>query len=279
MQGYAVRKKIAWFNPDSPEPYKISRTRIDNFLKCRRCFWLEERFGIKKPDSYPLTLNLAVDALLKKEFDIHRAKQVPHPLMRAYGIDAVPFKHAELDSWRHNFTGVRYLHPDTNLLVFGAVDDVWMAPHGELFVVDYKATSKADTPALEGSLGAQYKRQMEVYQWLLGKNGFTVSKTGYFVYANGKKDTEAFDGKLEFEITVLPCKGDIRWIEPTLVEIKACLSSDVISPKGTECEYCPYREAAGEALMRQESKGIKTKSNRKKIVKKHEEEPTTKKLF
>ena len=45
-----------------------------------------------------------------------------------------------------------------------------------------------------------YKRQMEIYQWLLRKNGLDVSDTGYFVYCNGKTDKEAFDGKLEFDI-------------------------------------------------------------------------------
>ena len=36
------------------------------------------------------------------------------------------------------------------------------------------------------------KRQMEIYQWLLRKNGFKVSDTGYFVYANGITDARSF---------------------------------------------------------------------------------------
>ena len=211
------------------------------FIKCARCMYLDVRLGVKQPDSYPLTLNIAVDALLKKEFDVHREAKTAHPYMEAYGIDAVPFEHRKMEEWRHNFTGVQYLDPATNFLVFGAVDDIWVNPAGELIVVDYKATSKASEPSLDGDLGAQYRRQMEVYQWLLAKNGFTVSRIGYFVYVNGDKDKEAFDKKLEFKVSVLPCEGDAAWIPHTLQRIKTCLSAATLPESGPNCQYCTYR--------------------------------------
>src|SRR5689334_3266037 len=191
------------FDPKSSESFKISRSKIDFFLECPRCYYLDQRLGIKRPDSYPLTLNIAVDHLLKKEFDIHRAAKTSHPMMEQYGIDAVPFQHPKMDEWRENFKGIQVHHEPTNFTVTGAVDDIWVNPAGELIVVDYKATAKATAPTLDGDLGVQYQRQMEVYQWLLKKSGFKVSPTGYFVYVNGKKDAKAFDAKLEFEVSVL----------------------------------------------------------------------------
>ena len=229
------------FDPKSEQPFKISRSKIDAFIKCPRCMYLDVRLGIKQPDSYPLTLNIAVDALLKKEFDAHRAAKTAHPYMEAYGIDAVPFEHPKMEEWRHNFTGVQCLHEPTNFTVFGAVDDIWVNPAGELIVVDYKATSKATEPSLDGDLGDQYRRQMEVYQWLLRKNGFKVSAVGYFVYVNGDKDKEAFDKKLEFKVSVLPCEGDSAWVEPTLIKIRQTLMGDELPASGEQCQYCPYR--------------------------------------
>jgi len=38
--------------------------------------------------------------------------------------------------------------------------------------------------------------------------GHKVSDTGYFVYCNGRKDLEKFDGKLEFDITLIAHKGN-----------------------------------------------------------------------
>jgi len=175
--------------------------------------------------------------------------------MKAYGIDAIPFAHEDLDKWRHNFTGIRYLHPQTNLLVFGAIDDVWATPEGELIIVDYKATAKKIAPASEEDLYDSYKRQMEIYQWLFRQNGFKVSSTGYFVYVNGKSDAKAFDGKLEFDVNLIPYAGSDAWVEGTIIDLKKMLVSDEMPPSGTgfggvPCEFCAYRDNAKEAGKR-----------------------------
>jgi len=83
------------YDPKSKEPFKISRSKIDLYLNCPRCFYLDRVLGISQPPGYPFSLNSAVDHLLKKEFDIHRAKNTKHPLMEAYGLDAIPYSHVK----------------------------------------------------------------------------------------------------------------------------------------------------------------------------------------
>jgi len=83
---------------------------------------------------------------------------------------------------------------------------------------------------------------MEVYQWLFRKNGFKVSPTGYFVFANADKGLAKFDGKLEFKMSIIAYEGDTGWIEPTIFQIHECLNSDVIPSSGEKCEYCDYRK-------------------------------------
>ena len=221
----------------------MSRSKIELFLGCPRCFYLDRRLGIGRPPGFPFTLNSAVDHLLKKEFDIHRARGSAHPLMKAYGVEAVPFQHDKINEWRNNFKGVSFLHRPTNLFIHGAVDDVWINDKKELIVVDYKATSTRNGIDINAEYRQAFKRQMEIYTWLLRRNGFTVSDTGYFVYANGDKDKEAFDGKLEFEVEVISYTGDDSWVEGTIVDAHKCMSGEL--PKSSEtCDYCPYREAA-----------------------------------
>lgn len=174
------------YRPGQKEAYKISRSKIELFKQCPRCFWLDARLKIKRPDSPPLNLNKAIDQLLKKEFDVYRQKGQPHPIMVEHKINAVPFQHDELDKWRENFIGVGHLHEATNLFVFGAVDDVWINDDGELIVVDYKATAKSTEVSIDAAWQISYKRQMEIYQWLLRRNGFKVNPTGIFVYTNGR---------------------------------------------------------------------------------------------
>jgi len=232
--------KRGLFNPESGEPFKLSRSKLDLFMKCPRCFYLDRRLGISQPGGFPFTLNNAVDTLLKKEFDIHRAENKKHPLMEEYGIDAVPYQHEKMNEWRENFTGVRYDHKESGFLFFGAVDDIWVNSDGELIVVDYKATSKKDEVNIDADWQIVYKRQMEIYQWLVRRNGFKVSPTGYFVYCNGITDKEAFDGKIEFDIKVIPYKGNDDWVEQALIDARKCLESDNVPAASDNCEYCHY---------------------------------------
>lgn len=231
--------------------WRLSRSKIDLFIECPRCFYLDNKLGTARPRGPSFTLNIAVDALLKKEFDVHRAEGTSHALMDAYGVDAVPYQHADIDIWRENFKGLETVHAKTGLTISGAVDDVWVNPNGELIVVDYKATSKDGTieTLADSSWEEQYKRQIGVYQWLLTQNGFKVADKGYFVYANASADKEAFDGVLEFEVTLVPCEGDTSWIEPTLVDIKACLESPTYPASHKDCEFCAYRTASGKKLQ------------------------------
>ena len=241
---YNPKKSRGLFDPKSTESFVLSRTGVDLFVQCPRCFYLEKRLGTGRPPGFPFSLNSAVDKLLKKEFDGHRAKGSAHPLMKAYGIDAVPFAHEMLDEWRDALRrGVKRLHEPTGMIIRGGIDDVWVNPKGELHIVDYKATSKSSEVNLDAEWQGGYKRQMEIYQWLFRGNGFTVSPIGYFVYCNGNADKEAFDARLEFDIKILPYAGDDSWIDGTLNEIKACLLSDALPAAKTECDYCAYFDA------------------------------------
>ena len=140
---YNAKRTRNLYNPVSDEPFRLSRSKIDLFLECPRCFYLDRRLGVARPPGFPFSLNTAVDKLLKKEFDIHRAKGTRHPLMETYGIDAVPFEHEKIEEWRDAMRrGVKALHEPTNLMLRGGIDDVWLNSKGELHVVDYKATAK-----------------------------------------------------------------------------------------------------------------------------------------
>lgn len=250
------------FEAKSNEPFEISRTKLELFLNCPRCFYLDRKIGISRPSFPSFTLNSAVDTLLKKEFDAHRLKGETHPLMKNYGIDLIPFQHEKMEEWRHNFTGVRFLHRPTNFLVFGAIDDIWIDKFGALFVVDYKATSTEAEVTLDGVYKEAYKRQVEIYQWLLRKNGFDVSDIAYFVYANGRKDLKAFDAKLEFNISILAHHGNSNWVEQVIIDARRCLERLDLPEQEYGCEYCNYIKAASLQENKRIVKNVKrTKNN------------------
>jgi hypothetical protein len=235
------------FDPSSTNPFPLSRSKLDDFLTCPRCFYLDRRMGITKPSMPPFTLNNAVDTLLKREFDIYRSRKEPHPLMMLCGVNAIPFVHPDLNTWRSNFKGIRFLHKPTNLLVYGAPDDLWQEPKGDLNVADYKATASKETViTLDTEWRQGYKRQLELYGWLFKQNGFPVSRRAFIVYANALKDRESFNGKLDFNLTLIEHQCDDSWVEPLLIKAKECLMRDVVPDPGQECEWCQYRQEAAE---------------------------------
>lgn len=241
------------YQPGQKGVFKLSRSKIELFTQCPRCFWLGERLKIKRPSGPPFQINKAIDELYKKEFDAYRKKAQPHPLMTDNQIKAIPFAHDDMDKWRHNFTGVSTLHEPTNLHIFGAVDDIWVNDSGELIVVDYKATSKNAEITLDADWQMSYKRQMEIYQWLLRQNGFKVSNTGYFVYTNARMDLDGFNDRLEFVTKVIAHTGSDEWVEPTILKMKECMDGEMpgvgVAAMGGPCEFCTYARSRTELTL------------------------------
>jgi RecB family exonuclease len=243
------RRKSNLYQPGSNVPFRISRSKIDLFLQCPRCFYLDRRLGLGRPSWPSWPLNSAVDQLLKNEFDLLRKKGEAHELMKRYRIEAIPFKHPKLSDWRddhYHYKGAAVLHRATNLEICGIIDDLWINPQKELIVVDYKATSTKKEISLDDEYKQGFKKQMEVYQWIFRQKDFKVSDTGYFVYANAGRNRPKFDGRLEFEVEIIAYEGDDAWVEPTIVEIKKCLESEDLPDSNPDCEYCTYRRMIGQ---------------------------------
>ncbi len=248
----AYRKSTPYI-PGQAAPYTISRSKIELYTQCQRCFWLEARQGIKRPSGPLFQINKAIDELFKKEFDAYRASKKAHPIMQKNGLKAIPFAHKDLNKWRDTFKGIRTLHQATNLEVFGGIDDVWVDTNDQLIVVDYKATAKAKEVTLDADWQQSYKRQLEVYQWLLRANGFEVSNTGYFVYTNAQYDGDSFNDTLTFTTKLIAHEGSDSWVEPTLVHIKETLEGSIPpvgdSIMGGVCEFCSYAKARTELTL------------------------------
>ncbi len=261
MSNYYYRTPA--YKPGQKAPYRLSRSKIELFMQCKRCFWLDVRKKITRPSSPPFNINKAIDELFKKEFDYYRNKNEPHPLMVKAKIDALPYMHKSLNKWRTAFgsnAGIDVLHQPTNLHIYGAVDDVWINKNGELIVVDYKATAK-DKPVTQlgpiGSWQDMYRRQMEIYQWLFKQNNFKTSDTGYFVYATGSWANDKFDNVVNFDTHVFPHHGDSEWVEKVILNMKKVMESDDMPAVGKRvmdsskpCEFCDYAKSRTEITLK-----------------------------
>lgn len=231
------------FDPTSADPFTLSRSKIELFLDCPRCFVLDRRYGISRPSPLPYTLQSTVDLLVKREFDHYRLDGRPHPLMVQFGIDGVPFRDPRLTEWRDMRSGVSLIHAPSRLRVFGAVDDIWQLAGGALAVVDYKTTSTSATLSIDDDRMRAYKRQLEIYQWLLRGQGLSVQNTGYLVYFNARRERPSFDLHLDFTSIILSYAGSDAWISDALLDVRRVLELDSLPQSSRDCVWCAYREA------------------------------------
>lgn len=237
--------------------YKLSRNKLKKFMECAHCFYLDRHEGINQPEGLPFTLHSAVDALLKKEFDIYREKKEVHPQLAAVGINVIPFSHPKLNAWRNNFVGLQYKFPETNLLLTGAIDDLWVDEKPDekgirkLYVVDYKATSSSKEPTLDDAWKINYKQQVEFYRYLLEKtiaqskaeksryfDNIELSNIAYFFYVNADKSKEKFDQQLVFKTSILAHVCNSDWIEDKVKDAYECLQSPKAPEFTDTCDYC-----------------------------------------
>ncbi len=222
------------------KPIQLSPNSLNLYLECPHCFWLEKKVGIKRPQPYPYALNTAVDILLKEEFDQYRAKSEKHPLLIANNIEAFLFPNQkQLDQWRSNFSGIRYYDQKLDATLFGAVDDILQFSDGKLAPLDYKSTGSAVANVYD-----RFQLQMDVYTYLLEKNGFETPRKGYLAFyivdrSNGFADRLPFRKELH-EIDTNPLD-----IEEIFKEAISTLKRQSPPPHNQECQHGSWMQKAG----------------------------------
>lgn len=240
-------KEETIYKPHQKEDFKISRSKFDTFLACPRCFYLDRVCGLVEPGTPAWALNSATDELLKKEFDECRGKQIPHRLFKLYGLDhVVPLKHENMDAWRDSLKrGLIHRYKDTNIILSGGVDDIWLDTNtDEFIVVDYKSQASNEPVETESYLSngfhQGYKIQMDFYNFLLASMGYKISPTSYFLVVNADKSLDGFYGNMKFSETIIPYKNNISWLPEKIEEMIRLMNSEKLPESNESCENCAY---------------------------------------
>ena len=238
------------YTPGQVEPFRISRSKFNDFLSCQRCFYLDRVKGLASPSTPGWSLNSTTDELLKREFDAYRDQQTPHPAFQKFGLgDVVPYQHPELERWRDSLrAGLEHQIEGSNIVLHGGVDDVWLHRTEEkLIIVDYKSQASIYPVRTQGYLAGpyhqSYKVQLDVYAYLLVKMGFPVWHTGYFYVCNADRSAPAFNCQMTFTETLVPYEWNGDWIDERLWEMIGVLNSTEVPESNPSCENCAYARA------------------------------------
>src|SRR4030042_4608893 len=210
----------------------LSPSSLNLYYECPLCFWYEKKMGIRRPQPYPYALNAAVDYLLKEEFDKYRKKRELHPLLVANNIPAKLFpKQALLDEWRNNFKGLRYYDTELDATLFGAVDDVLEFSEGKLAPLDYKSTGSKT-----GTVYDRFQLQMDVYTFLLEKQGYKTVRKGCLAFYIVDKEN-GFNDKLPFRKEIVMIDTDPSYVQGIFKEAVNVLKGDKPVNHSPDCQY------------------------------------------
>ena len=211
-------------------PYKLSPSSINLMEECQRCFWLTQHKVWKRPAAIFPSLPSGMDAILKKYFDKFAAKGELPPVLkedeecRKYRL----FDNFELlKTWRNNLKGIVW-HDEKGNILHGAVDNI-LVNGKKLVVLDYKTRGfplKEDTHE-------HYQNQMNIYNFLLRKNGYETEDHSYLLFYYPKEIMES--GEVVFDTKLIKMKTDIESAEALWKKALRLLESKC--PKDT-CEWC-----------------------------------------
>lgn len=214
------------------KPIQLSPNSLNLYLECPHCFWLDKKQGVKRPPPYPYALNAAVDTLLKEEFDKYRKKRELHPLLVANNIPAKLFPNQELlNEWRNNFKGIRYYDAELDATLFGAVDDVLEFTDGKLAPLDYKSTGSKVATVYD-----RFQLQMDVYTFLLEKNGYKTVRKGCLAFYVVDKEN-GFVDRLPFKKEIHMIDTDPSYVPGIFKDAVGFLRKDAPPPHSSDCKF------------------------------------------
>lgn len=224
-------EEIIMVEKEKPK-FKLSPSSINVMLECPRCFWLTQHKVWKRPSGIFPSLPSGMDMVLKKHFDKFMEKGELPPEIREYGIGngyRLFDDKDKLDIWRSNFKGIQYKDKTSGILLRGAVDNILKNKNGKLIVLDYKTRGYP----LKEDTHEHYQTQMDIYNFLLRKEGYKTEDFTYllFYYPNEVTDT----GELIFDTKLIKMKTSAIKGGKIFKEAIELLEGDC--PKKT-CEWC-----------------------------------------
>ena len=221
-------------------PFKLSRTKIDLYFECKRCFYLDQKFGIRRPHGAPLVINNKIVEDFKSELDKCRLEKTIHPHLKKLNKNFIPIQHPMLYEWKNSFKGTGFHHKDTNFYIYGIIDDIWLSESSKKnYSIIIKSTSKKDQLNFE-NIWPGYWRQLSLYSFILSKNSLSMSKTGILIYINTPTNFNEIEDNQILRLNFFEKILNFDWIDDTLQSIYSLLNNSETPESSKRCKYCNY---------------------------------------
>ena len=236
---------------------RLSKSQLDKFVACARCFWLKQRHKLDQPDMISSKVWKGVERITQAHYERHRqAKTTPENLLGQVPDGAIPYQGDRIDmkALRYWGKGLRFMVDQVEVTT--ALDDMIQRPGpsgGTVYnVCDYKSKSKATD---EESTRQLYQNQADVFDLACNVNEYPTDGKVYFDYwypvevrtgteTAGVADTHGRTIQV-WGSQVIVLQADHARIKALILAAAACLDSAMPEPrlkvgKVEGCPVCTY---------------------------------------
>lgn len=155
----------------------LSASSLSLFNECPRCFYLQVKERIRRPQGIPMPLYMKMDSLVKDYFDGFRSKSGLPPQLEGLVEGRLLDNQELLNKWRNWRSGLTFIDKKAGAKLVSALDDCLISEDNRFLPLDYK--SKGD---IRDDSHIFHQKQLDIYTWLLEENGYPTKDVGYLVF-------------------------------------------------------------------------------------------------
>lgn len=211
----------------------LSPSKLNLFLECPLCFWLDVVEGVRRPEGPSSTLPRGMDLLIKRYFDKYRALDQLPPEIEGK-VKGKLVKGHILREWRKTYKEIEpyYYDEKLNAVLYGGLDECFV--EGEYYIpADYKTYGFN----LKENSSSFYQLQLDTYIFLLEASGYKHLNLAYLIYYIPKEIKN--EGVVQFKIEVVEIKTNPENAKRIFESAVNLLRGP--RPKAhVKCQYCSW---------------------------------------
>lgn len=165
------------------ENIRLSKSQLDKFQDCPRCFWMKHRLKLGQPEGISSKVWKGVERVTIAHYALHRkAATTPENLIGQVPEGAIPVQLSDDDMKALRYWGKGLQFKVDGVLVTTALDDMLQYDvdgKKQYAVIDYKSKAKLTD---EEATADMYQNQADVFDLACNANNYPTDGTVYFDY-------------------------------------------------------------------------------------------------
>jgi len=229
---------------------RLSKSQLDKFQDCPRCFWLKHKHGLDQPEMISSKVWKGIERITQAHYETHRqAQTTPSNIIGQVPVGAIPYQGEKIDLKSLRYWGKGLAFEVDGITVTTALDDMlqWTVDGKTKYaVIDYKSKSKETD---EASTAELYQNQADVFDLACNLNKHPTDGLVYFDYWYPIEVTAGDQERTlqRWGSQIIALKADHDRVKNLVLAAAACLDSAMPEPnilrvkgkKGEKLEGCP----------------------------------------